>query len=927
MFKEDVFDNYPPLIKKILKESSDGIESLNEIYQLLLSIRIKVKEFYTDKNILDYTIKISKYCHEMCDYMAASTGKAEYDSLYWKFVLFEAQNYQVDSGLLYLERYRDPEDQFYMPRRKQFIEFGLIQGLQDMIDDKIDILSLSLPPGVGKAQPLYSKVLTPNGFVDMGDVRIGDTVISGEGRSSKVIGVYPQGIKKIYEITFDDGSKARCSDEHLWKVQTRDDRKKNKYRVIELKNMLKNLYVENEKRSNYSIDYVAPVKFCAKKELKIHPYILGVILGDGCITKNNVKIYTPDTEIISKVSRLFKGDRLVKFSDIGYRIVRKEQNGRGRYSEKSETRKALDYYKLYGAGSFEKFIPNEYLLADLESRIELLKGLLDTDGYSYGTGIEYTTVSEKLKDGIIDLVHSLGGYASVSPKQGKYKKDGKVIICKMAYRIIIQFPSTFENPFSLKRKSDNYNPKRKEIKRFIKKIEYIGEEECQCIMIDDPCHLYITDNYVITHNTTLGELFVSLFIGWFPDTCNLFSSHSGHVTRMVYDVVSNIIGINLKKGQIPEYAWREIFPNVQFESCNANEQTINLGKFKPFKSLTCRALGASQTGVTRAEGILYCDDLCSGIEQALSKIRLDKLWTMYSTDLKTRKKKGKKGRTCKELHIATRWSVWDVIGRIKSIYDGNKRCRFISIPDINPKTGESNFDFLYGVGFDKAYFEDIQKSLDEITYKCLYKNEPVEREGILYNPDLLTRAGDLPPREPDGIWAFCDTKDTGTDYNCLGVFYQYGKDFYLWDVVFKNIDPYLLDDINADCLVRNKVHIAVFESNKEGSRTADKVQEKVKEKGGRCSIQKRYTTQNKETKIIVNSPWVIEHIIFRQPKSEDYPDGYDPQSDYGKFMSWLCAWSQLSKNPHDDAPDMVSMCAVYMQNGIAKPAQIISSPF
>lgn len=577
MFKEDVFDSYPPLIRKILKESPDGIESLNEVYQLLLSIRINVREFYKDKNILDYAVKIGKYCHEMCDYMAANTGNAEYDSLYWNFILFEAQNYQVDSGLLYLERYRDPEDQFYMPRRKQFIEFGLIQGLQDMIDDKIDILSLSLPPGVGK--------------------------------------------------------------------------------------------------------------------------------------------------------------------------------------------------------------------------------------------------------------------------------------------------------------------------------------------------------------TTLGELFVSLFIGWFPDTCNLFSSHSGHVTRMVYDVVSNIIGINLKKGQIPEYAWREIFPNVQFESCNANEQTINLGKFKPFKSLTCRALGASQTGVTRAEGILYCDDLCSGIEQALSKVRLDKLWTMYSTDLKTRKKKGKKGRTCKELHIATRWSVWDVIGRIKSIYEGNDRCRFISIPDINPETGESNFNFLYGVGFDTAYFEDIQKSLDEITYKCLYKNEPVEREGILYNPDLLARAGELPPREPDGIWAFCDTKDTGTDYNCLGVFYQYGHDYYLWDVVFKNIDPYLLDDINADCLVRNNVHIAVFESNKEGSRTADKVQEKVKEKGGRCSVQKRFTTQNKETKIIVNSPWVIEHIIFKYPKSDEYPDGYEPQSDYGKFMSWLCAWSQLSKNPHDDAPDMVSMCAVYMQNGIAKPVQIINSPF
>ena len=415
-----------------------------------------------------------------------------------------------------------------------------------------------------------------------------------------------------------------------------------------------------------------------------------------------------------------------------------------------------------------------------------------------------------------------------------------------------------------------------------------------------------------TGKTTLGEMFISGFMGWFPDLCNLFSSHSGHVTRMVYQVLCNIIGIGLKSGQIPEYACKEIFPNVPIESNNANEQEINLGKFKPFKSITCRALGASQTGVTRCEGILYCDDLCSGIEMALSKIRLDKLWTMYSTDLKTRKKKGKGGRKCKELHIATRWSVWDVIGRIKNIYQKTDRCCFISIPDIDPQSGESNFDYDYGVGFDVEYFEDIEKSLDDITYKCLYKNEPVEREGILYNPDRLRRYyGELPQKDPDAIWAFCDTKDTGTDYNCLGVFYQYGADYYLHDVVFQNIDPYMLDDINADCLVRNNVQIAVFESNKEGSRTGDKVQEKVREKGGKASIEKKFTTTNKETKIIVNSPWVIEHVLFK------HADCYEVKSDYGQFMSWLCAYSQLAKNPHDDAPDMVSMLAVH-ESGTGK---------
>lgn len=445
-----------------------------------------------------------------------------------------------------------------------------------------------------------------------------------------------------------------------------------------------------------------------------------------------------------------------------------------------------------------------------------------------------------------------------------------------------------------------YLPRRKQLRK-------LGLIQALQDLIDDKIEILSISCPPGVGKTTLAEMFLSGWIGWDPDACNLFSSHSGHVTRMVYDVLCNIIGVDLKQGQIPEYTWREIFPNVQIEGVNAKEETINLGKFKSFKTITFRALGASQTGVTRAEGLLYCDDLCSGIEEALSKIRLDKLWTKYSTDLKTRKKKGRKGRVCKELHIATRWSVWDVIGRLQRLYEGKKKkCKFIAIPDLDPETGLSNWDYQYGVGFDEEYFQDIADTLDDVTYRCLYKNAPVEREGLLYDPDKLRRYnGILPPgKEPDQILAILDPKGTGTDYNCMGVFYQFGDDYYLHDVVFKNTDPYLLDDYNADCLVRNNVQICQIESNKEGVRTGDKIQEKVDDQGGRCCIEKKYTTTNKETRIIVNSPWVIKHVVFKDPEC------YAPKSDYGEFMSWLCAFSQLGKNPHDDAPDMVAMLAV-----------------
>lgn len=431
-------------------------------------------------------------------------------------------------------------------------------------------------------------------------------------------------------------------------------------------------------------------------------------------------------------------------------------------------------------------------------------------------------------------------------------------------------------------------------------------------LIDDKLDILTISCPPGTGKTTLAEMFLSGWIGWDPDACNLFSSHSGHVTRMVYDVICNIIGADLKQGQVSEYAWREIFPDINIESVNAKEETINLGKFKAFKSITFRALGASQTGVTRAEGLLYCDDLCSGIEEALSKIRLDKLWTKYSTDLKTRKKAGRKGKKCKELHIATRWSVWDVIGRLIRQYTGNDRCRFISLPDIDPETGKSNWNYEYGVGFDEEYFEDIQQSLDDITYKCLFKSEPVEREGLLFAPDTLRRFKKLPPdKEPDAIWGFLDPKGTGTDYNSLGVFYQYDQDYYLADVVFQNIDPYVLDMVNAQCLVRNNVQICQIESNKEGVRTGDAIQKEVDQLGGRCVIEKKISSANKETRIIVNSPWVIKHVLFLEPKTPEYPDGYSVKSEYGEFMSHLTSYSQLGKNPTDDAPDMVTMLAIH----------------
>lgn len=442
-----------------------------------------------------------------------------------------------------------------------------------------------------------------------------------------------------------------------------------------------------------------------------------------------------------------------------------------------------------------------------------------------------------------------------------------------------------------------YQPRRNKIYWLVQKMQRLIDDELDILSISMPPG---------TGKTTLGEFFISFVMGHYPNTPNLMSSHSGFMTRMFYDAVLNIITSN-------EYCWSDVFPDIVFEGNNAKEETINLGRWQPFKTLTCRPIRGSLTGVTRCEGFLYVDDLVSGIEEALSIDRLDKLYGEYTTDLKSRKKK-----KAKEIHIATRWSVHDVIGRLERMYEGNPRAEFIAVPDIEPQTGKSNFDYDYDVGFDEKYFHDMEMSMDDVSYRCLYKSDPIEREGILYHPTELQRyIGGLPDREPDSILAICDTKDTGTDYNFLGVFYQYGDRYYLEDLVFKNIDPGTLDELNSDMLVKHHVQQAQFESNKEGSRTANEVERLVKAKGGRCHITKKYTTQNKETKIIVNSSWVKEHVIFKDITE------YEPKSDYGVMMSFLCSYTQLGKNKHDDAPDTLAMFAQFVDALLGGEGQVV----
>jgi len=452
-----------------------------------------------------------------------------------------------------------------------------------------------------------------------------------------------------------------------------------------------------------------------------------------------------------------------------------------------------------------------------------------------------------------------------------------------------------------------YLPKRKQ---FLK----IGLVQGYQATLDDEIDILTVSLPPGTGKTTFEKFFMTGVIGWFPKDYSLFFSHSGDITRMFYDGTLDIVTNT-------EYLWNDIFPSLKVTNTNAKMGQFNIDKYKPFPSMQTTSIGANNAGKVRASKYLLCDDLVSGIEQAMNKTLLSKLWSIYSVDARQRKTQDTDGKPCKEIHTATRWSVYDVIGEIQKNYEDDDRVRCIAVPDIDPETEESNFDYEYG-GFTVAFFNDQAKLMDEVSYRCLYKNDPIEREGLLYPLDSLRRYLELPDREPDAILGICDTKGKGTDYLFLPCLYQYDNDYYLVDCICSDDSDYGLQYIRmANIILDHNMQQCEFESNRDGDRVAYEVSKLVSERKGRCNITTRYTMQNKETKIIVNADWVKKNVLFKDKSL------YTPKEDYGVMMNFLTSYTVAGKNKHDDVPDGLASFALFVTNRIPKIATIVQSPF
>ena len=453
-----------------------------------------------------------------------------------------------------------------------------------------------------------------------------------------------------------------------------------------------------------------------------------------------------------------------------------------------------------------------------------------------------------------------------------------------------------------------YMPRRKQ---FLK----MGLMEALQGMIDDKYDILLISLIPGGGKTTVEKMFNALVAGWFPRDFSLFYSHSGDITRMYYDGVYDIVTNS------DEYTWNEIFPNLSVTSTNAKMEQFNIGKYKAFPSVQCTSVGSKNAGKVRASKFLLVDDMIGGIEEALNPIILDKLWNKYAVDARQRKIQDTDGKNCKEIHIATRWSVNDVIGRIQRMYEGNPRVKVISVPDVDPITGKSNFDYEFS-GFTEEFFADQQLLMDEISYKCLYKQEPIEREGLLFPDDKIRRYLNLPHGEPELVTAQCDTKGKGTDYFVMPVLQKYDNEWYCVDCVCDNTADYEMQYENAaNVLVDNEVQECEFESNAGGDRVALEVNKRVEEKGWICNITSKPTETNKEARIFQCSSWILQNVIFKDSSL------YTPKEPYGVMMSLLMQYSVSGKKQLDDVPDVFSNFALRMTKGNRiRQSAIISSP-
>lgn len=881
-------------IKASIEKHPDDIEGYRDLFSLCREIEKEDFELAHRENralrpLLDAGVKRSAYKNDF--------NNAEmFRDQYFKSLLFGAPHY-FDDYLQAVEFNRPYAKKFYLPRRHYLMRY--VSAYQEVLDGKLDFLSISMPKRGGKLIEHNCPVLTPDGFKAHGDLRYGDYVYGIDGKPVKVLYKHPDSYA-THKVKFSSGEEILTSAEHEWLVY---DISRNDYRIVETQDMLKSgLKYGKHERWRYIMPKCAPINM-PDKELAVDPYVLGAWLGDGTTARPIMTNAMEDAPIIRKMTkRGYPLNWCYKDKNYGTLVC----------TFTNKLSKGLRQYGMcHSKDKGNKYIPEEYLTASFRQRVELLSGLVDTDGWveKGKHRVAISTILPRLRDDIIKLVSTFGLDCRCHTSKAKTSSSG-IVGRHDVYTIT--FVPDFELLTVLERKHNVPTELSRRISvRSIEKLK--TPVKGNCITVDGGVYR-VGWRQILTHNSQLGLNFVNMISGLHPDKSTLMEGSGDALVNSFYQGCLEYIR------QPSEYNFYDIFPESKLVQTNADTKIFNLVSPKRFPTVMCRSIDSTQVGLSEATNLLYLDDCVQGREEAKNRQRLDDKWEVISGDIIGRAIEGTPIVIC-----GTRYSLYDPIGRLQdAMREQNKRMRIIETPALDPITDESNFEYEREGKkvFTTQYFRDQRNMLSAEQFESEFQQQPFEAKGLLFPEASLNRFFELPiDRDPDAVICVCDTAEKGSDFLSMPVAAIYGDEVYIIDVVFDDSPPNVTKPQVAKCIMNNKVTRGTFESNNAGEYYARDVQELLDKHHYKCAIKTKRTISNKQTRIEMASDNILRYFYFLD-KSK-----YAPNSQYAFFVKQIITYTRSGKVPHDDAPDSLSLLENELRSLAGNKIEIFDRPF
>lgn len=867
----------------------------------------------------DYARQILEYVsgmtmRELGDYMIAhpEMDRSQYD-LYWDFVL-EESFWDFESFMFYMEMNRPFAKKFYEPRMytksgKPALKLAS-KVLQDAGEHKYKLVAISMPSRVGKLISDETPVLTKDGWKNHGELKVGDYVVGLNGEWVQVTYVHPKNFANK-RVRFQDGTYIDCHENHEWLLY---DKNTQKVGVYETKYIQGNLKIENNTRNRF---YLMPKKhLIGVKQDKLHvpPYVLGAWLGDGTTNKPTLTICDTDTSIVDKVK------------SYGYNVTSiTNQVGCKCYSFDGLRADLKKLGMCQRNNAVQKFIPQEYLMADVSQRLELLAGLLDTDGtlIRKERRYRYSTISENLKDSIVELINSFGWRVSVTAYEPKISSSGivgKHTVYSIGFNPNMEIPTVVE---------------RKHLTEFSnqKKIGVVAVEDIEpisgnCITVENSIYR-VGRSFIPTHNSTIFIMFLCWNALRRPNSHSAYGGYSGVLAKGFYKEIMNMM-------TSAEYTYSLIYDrfhpaHVLIRDKSAEDLTVTLDEVDRFATVTCRGIDGSWTGIidVSSDGVLAVDDLIRDRQHSLSPARMEETWQEYLNKMVDRKNVG-----AIEVLIGTLWGVLDPIERLRAMHEGDPEYCFLRIPALDDND-ESNFDYEIN-GFTTEYYREMRSRLDDAEWQAKYQQRPYVREGLLFpKEEMVFFDGLVEVANVKRVYSVTDTAVGGGDNVSAPICYEMNDGRKLickWIYDKRTVKHTVPRVINA--YKEHSVSDARVERNGVGALWVDNAQKYIKEKnivGIKLTPVSAPNRMSKEDKIKGYSDSVKQNYQFLAQetiKPEEIPDGFiffERDADYNKAMADMSMYTSEGKNTCDDAPDSMAQLAIMdekKKNGEIKPIHI-----